>query len=51
MIVIKPIKGTSLAVQWLRLRLLMQGVQARSLVRKLRPHMPKKPKYKTEVIF
>ena len=31
--------GTSLAVQWLRLHLPMQGVQVRSLVGKLRFHM------------
>ena len=29
---------TSIAVQWLRLRLPMQGVQVQSLVRKLRSH-------------
>ena len=29
---------TSIAVQWLRLRLPMQGVQVQSLVRKLRFH-------------
>ena len=29
---------TSLAVQWLRLRLPMQGVQVQSLVRELRSH-------------
>ena len=32
--------GTFLAVQWLRLRLPMQGVQLRSLVGELRFHMP-----------
>ena len=32
--------GTSLVVQWLRLCLPVQGVQVRSLVRKLRSHMP-----------
>ena len=33
--------GTSLAVQWLRLRLPMQGVQVQSLVRELRSHIPR----------
>ena len=32
--------GTSLVVQWLRICLSMQGTQIRSLVRKLRSHMP-----------
>ena len=32
--------GTSLAVQWLRRRLPMQGVRVRSLVRELRSHIP-----------
>ena len=32
--------GTSLVVQWLRRHLPMLGVRLRSLVRKLRPHMP-----------
>ena len=32
--------GTSLAVQWLRLRLPMQGVQVQSLVGERRSHMP-----------
>ena len=31
---------TSLVVQWLRLRLPMQGVWVRSLIRELRSHMP-----------
>ena len=31
--------GTSLAVQWLRFQLPMQGVQVQSLVKKLRSHM------------
>ena len=35
----KESEGTSLVVQWLRLRLPMQRMQAWSLVRKLRPHM------------
>ena len=33
-------RGTSLAVQWLRLCLPMQGVWVRSLVGELRSHMP-----------
>ena len=32
--------GTSLVVQWLRIRLPMQGMQIRSLVGVLRSHMP-----------
>ena len=32
--------GTSLVVQWLRIRLAMQGMQVRSLVGELRFHMP-----------
>ena len=46
--------GSSLAVQWLRLRLPMQGLQVRSLDRELRVHMPlgqKTKKYKTEAIL
>ena len=35
-----PDYGTSLAVQWLRLHLPMQSVQVRSLVRRLRSHVP-----------
>jgi len=38
--------GTSLAVQWLRLHLPMQGVWVQSLVRELRSHMPEKQKRK-----
>ena len=38
---------TSLAVQWLRLRLPMQGVQVQSLVKELRSHMPLGQKTKT----
>ena len=34
------IRGTSLAVQWLRLHLPMQGVQGPSLIRELGSHMP-----------
>ena len=48
-----PVLGTSLVVRWLRLRLPMQGVRFRSLVRELKSHMPrgqKNPKYKTEAI-
>ena len=33
--------GTSLVVQWLRIRLPMQGMRVRSLVRELRSHMPR----------
>ena len=43
----------SLVIQWLRLHLSMQGVQVRSLVEELRPHMAhgqKNPKHKTEAI-
>ena len=32
--------GTSLMVQWLRICPAVQRVQAQSLVRELRPHMP-----------
>ena len=39
---------TSLAVQWLRLCLPMQGVWVRSLVMELRSHMPPSWKTKTE---
>ena len=39
--------GTSLAVQWLRLHLPMQGVQVGSLVGELRSHMPWGQKTKT----
>ena len=35
-------------VQWLRLRLPMQGVWVQSLVRELRSHMPQGQKTKTE---
>ena len=35
------LEGISLAVQWLRLRLSMQGVQIRSLVGELRSHKPR----------
>ena len=34
------VAGTSLAVQWLRLCLAMQGVRVQSLVGELRSHMP-----------
>ena len=43
--------GTSLAVQWLGLRLPMQGVRVRSLVGELRFHMPRGQKTKTEAIL
>ena len=33
-------EGTSLAVQWLRIRLPMQGLRVRSLVRELKSHIP-----------
>ena len=39
--------GTSLAVQWLRLHLPMQGVRVRSLVWELRSHMPRGRKTKS----
>ena len=39
--------GSSLMVQWLRLRLPMQGVRVRSLVGELRSHMPHGQKTKT----
>ena len=38
---------TSLAVQWLRLHLPMQGVRVRSLVGELRSHMSRGQKIKT----
>ena len=46
----KPSCRTSLLVQWLKLHLLMQGVQVRTLVRKLRFHMScsQKSKHETE---
>ena len=34
------ILGTSLVVQWLRIRFVMQETQVQSLVRELRPHVP-----------
>ena len=40
--------GTSLAVQWLRLHLPMQGVRVQSLVRELRSHMLHGQKNKTK---
>ena len=43
----KSLSGTSLAVQWLRLHLLMQGVWVWSLVRKGRFHMSQSQKNKT----
>ena len=51
----QSIKQTCLAVQWLRLRLLMQEVWVRFLVAELRSHMPwaqkKKQKNKAEAIW
>ena len=44
----EPSPGTSLEVQWLRLRLPMQGVQVRSLVGELRSHVPHSQKTKTK---
>ena len=41
--------GTSLVVQWLRLRLIMQRVLVRFLVRELRSHMPHTPLFKKEL--
>ena len=41
--------GTSLVVQWLRLRLTMQRVLVRFLVRELRSHMPHAPLFKKEL--
>ena len=43
--------GTSLAIQWLRLRLPMQGVRVWSLVGELRSHMPRGQKPKTEAVL
>ena len=45
---IKPTLGTSLASQWLRLHLPVQGVQVGSLVGELRSHMPHGQKTKTQ---
>ena len=47
------ITGLPQVVQWLRLCLIIQEVWVRSLVRKLRSHMPpgQKKKSKTEVIL
>ena len=39
--------GTALLVQWLRLHLLMWGLQVRSLVKELRSQMPHIQKPKT----
>ena len=39
--------GTSLVVQWLRLRLPKHGVWVQSLVKELRSHMPRGQKTKT----
>ena len=35
------VRGTSLVAQWLRICLLKQGTQVRSLVRDIRSHMPR----------
>jgi len=43
--------GTSLAVQWLRLHLPMQGIWVPSLVKDPTCLLAKKPKHKTEVIL
>ena len=43
-----PVLGTSLVVRWLRLRLPMQGVRFRSLVRELKSHMPQGQNTKTQ---
>ena len=48
---LKVVKGTSLAVQGLRLPLPIQGVQVQSLVRELRPHIPQGQNHKTEAIL
>ena len=40
--------GTSLAVQWLRLHLIMQGVQVLLLVGELRSHIPLSQKHKQQ---
>ena len=44
---IKDTPGTSLAVQWLRLCLPVQGVWVQSLVGELRSHMPHSQKYQS----
>ena len=38
--VIKGQEGISLVVQWLRIRLPMQGIQVQYLIGELRSHMP-----------
>ena len=40
LLALKYTLGTSLVVQWLRIRTPMQGTQVRSLVGELRSHMP-----------
>ena len=40
----KASRGSSLTIQWLRLRLPTQQVRVQSLVRELRSHMPQHPK-------
>ena len=39
-LILKNRRGTPLVVQWLRIRLPMQGAQVGSLVRELQSHMP-----------
>ena len=43
--------GTSLVVQWLRLRLPMQRVEVQSLVTELRSHMSLGQNVKTEAVL
>ena len=45
----RNVGGTSLVVQWLRLRLPMQGVWVRSLVWELTSHMPQGKKNKNKI--
>ena len=40
--------GTSLALQWLRLHLPVQGLWVQSQVRELRPHVPRGQETKTQ---
>ena len=50
----KKNQGTSLVVQWLKLRLSMQGVRVRSLIGEPRSHMPcnqRRRNIKTEAIL
>ena len=48
---IKVFWGPSLAVQWLRLHLPMQGMWVSSLIWKLGSHIPQGQKHKTEAIL